>query len=80
MSSETPPQEVTRLLQGAEQPGSGELLLDLVYGQLRKIAQQRMAEECQETSALAGRAHFFAAAAEAMRRIVGALTGDGDEA
>ena len=92
MSSDTPPHEVTRLLQAAEQPDSGaaEQLLSLVYDQLRKIAQQRMAEErvghTLQATALVheaylrltgnaevswrGRAHFFAAAAEAMRRIL----------
>jgi RNA polymerase sigma factor (TIGR02999 family) len=90
MSSDTPPDEVTRLLQSAEESDSAEQLLELVYDQLRKIAQQRMAEErvghTLQATALVheaylrltgntevswqGRAHFFAAAAEAMRRIL----------
>ena len=47
MSDETPQHEVTRLLQAAgnPDPANAEQLLTLVYGQLRKIAQQRMSEE-----------------------------------
>ena len=65
-------------------------LLPLVYEQLRRIAQQHMAQECadhtlQATALVhevylklignqeirwANRAHFYAAAAEAMRRIL----------
>lgn len=92
MSSETVPSDVTRLLQAEVQADSAaaEELLGLVYEQLRKIAQQRMAEEraghTLQATALVheaylrltsgteiswqGRAHFFAAAAEAMRRIL----------
>ena len=83
--AETP---VTRLLNG-EAADSGRLL-EVVYDQLRGIAQQRMAHErrdhtLQATALVheaylrlvgdaevswANRAHFFAAAAEAMRRIL----------
>jgi RNA polymerase sigma factor (TIGR02999 family) len=90
MSSDTPPNEVTRLLQSAEESDSAEQLLGLVYDQLRKIAQQRMAEErvghTLQATALVheaylrltrntevswqGRAHFFSAASEAMRKIL----------
>src|SRR5262245_17268176 len=71
-------------------PADPAALLDLVYGQLRKIAQQRMNEERADHTLQAtalvheaylrlmgskpatwqGRGHFFAAAAEAMRRIL----------
>jgi RNA polymerase sigma factor (TIGR02999 family) len=86
--------DVTRILYAIEDgdaKAAGELL-PLVYDQLRKIAQQRMAGErtghSLEATALvheaylklvgdedvslqwANRAHFFAAAAEAMRRIL----------
>jgi RNA polymerase sigma factor (TIGR02999 family) len=92
MSDETPQHEVTRLLQAADNPGPAnvEQLLTLVYDQLRRIAQQRMAEEraghTLQATALVheaylrlvgdtevhwqGRGHFFAAAAEAIRRIL----------
>ncbi|MFO0836996.1 MAG: ECF-type sigma factor [Phycisphaerae bacterium] len=83
---------ITRLLQA--QPGPGGVaspeLLQLVYDQLRKLAQQRMRGEhpghTLQATALVheaylrvagdnsaqwqGRRHFFAAAAEAMRRIL----------
>src|SRR4051794_13256720 len=70
---------------------AAEQLLPLVYGELRKLAAQRMAEEkpgqtLQPTALVheayvrlvggsqpqdwSGRGHFFAAAAEAMRRIL----------
>jgi RNA polymerase sigma factor (TIGR02999 family) len=70
--------------------GSSTQLLDLVYEQLRRVAQQRLAQErtghtLQATALVhevyvkltenretpwSGRAEFFAAAAEAMRRIL----------
>lgn len=84
--------EVTRLIQAASASdrAAADRLLALVYDQLRKIAQQRMAEEraghTLQATALVheaylrlvgdssihwqGRGHFFAAAAEAMRRIL----------
>ena len=83
---------VTHLLDRAQQgdPRAAEELLPLVYGELRKLAAARMAQEqpgqtLQATALvheawlkLAGnenqtwnsRGHFFAAAAEAMRRIL----------
>ncbi len=85
-------QDVTQILQGMQPnaPRAPDALLELVYDQLRKIAQQRLAEERKghtlQATALVheaymrlvgdgpvdwqGRAHFFAAAAEAMRRIL----------
>jgi len=84
--------EVTRILQSIEQgdPNAAEQLLPLVYGELRKLAAARMAQEAPgqtlQATALVheawlklagsdrqqwrGRAHFFGAAAEAMRRIL----------
>jgi RNA polymerase sigma factor (TIGR02999 family) len=92
MSADTPQHEVTRLIQAASASdrAAADRLLVLVYDQLRKIAQQRMAEEraghTLQATALVheaylrlvgdtdvhwqGRAHFFAAAAEAMRKIL----------
>src|SRR2546429_2740602 len=84
---------VTRILSAIEQgdPTAGEQLLPLVYGELRKLAAERMARErpgqTLEATALVheayvrlvdvdaaqhwnGRGHFFAPAAEAMRRIL----------
>jgi RNA polymerase sigma factor (TIGR02999 family) len=83
---------VTRLLQAVSsgEDGAPTRLLDLVYGQLRAIAQQRMSGERREHTLQAtalvheayvrllgkqgaewqGRAHFFRAAAEAMRKIL----------
>jgi RNA polymerase sigma factor (TIGR02999 family) len=85
--------DVTRILSAIEQgdtAAAGELL-PLVYGELRRLAQQRLAEEkpgqTLQATALVheaylrlvgqdegrrweGRGHFFAAAAEAMRRIL----------
>src|SRR5262245_52409515 len=84
--------DVTRLMIAATQnnrPASDELL-ERVYDQLRRIAQQRMNDErgdhTLDATALVheaymrlvgdqdatwdGRGHFFAAAAEAMRRIL----------
>lgn len=86
--------DVTRILYAIESGDAqaAEALLPLVYDQLRKTAQQRMATERMghslDATALvheaylklvgddagelrwANRAHFFAAAAEAMRRIL----------
>ena len=85
--------EVTSILSAIEQgdPHAAELLLPLVYDELRKLAAQRLAQEkpgqtLQPTALvheaylrLVGsgeephwdnRRHFFAAAAEAMRRIL----------
>lgn len=47
MSAETSQQEVTRLIQaaGASDRAAADQLLNLVYDQLRRIAQQRMNEE-----------------------------------
>jgi RNA polymerase sigma factor (TIGR02999 family) len=88
-----PMNEVTRILSAAEQgdPDAAELLLPLVYQELRKLAAQRLAQEAPgqtlQATALVheaylrlvdtpdsphwnSRGHFFAAAAEAMRRIL----------
>jgi RNA polymerase sigma factor (TIGR02999 family) len=85
--------EVTRILTAIEQgdPHAAEQLLPLVYGELRKLASQKMAHEASgqtlQATALVheaylrlvdvdkaqhwnSRGHFFAAAAEAMRRIL----------
>lgn len=85
--------EVTRVLSAIEQgdPHAAELLLPLVYDELRQLAARRMAEEkpgqTLQATALVheaylrlvdaeraphwdSRGHFFAAAAEAMRRIL----------
>jgi RNA polymerase sigma factor (TIGR02999 family) len=85
--------EVTRILSAIEQgdPRAAGELLPLVYGELRRLAKQRLAREkpgqtLQATALVheaylrlvgdAGsrgwdsRGHFFAAAAEAMRRIL----------
>ena len=85
--------EVTRVLSAIEQgdPRAAELLLPLVYDELRKLAAERMAQEMPgqtlQATALVheaylrlvdveqaqhwnSRGHFFAAAAEAMRRIL----------
>lgn len=92
MSPDSPEHEVTRILQAPDAPDSAtaERLLSLVYEQLRRVAQQRMASERADhtlgATALVheaylrligdravpwqNRAHFFAAAAEAMRRIL----------
>jgi len=87
------PSEVTRILSALEQgdPSAAELLLPLVYGELRRLAAQRLAHDkpgqTLEATALVheaylrlvdveqaqhwnSRGHFFAAAAEAMRRIL----------
>lgn len=84
--------DVTRILNSIEQgdPKAADELLPLVYGELRKLATARMAQESpgqtlqptalvheawlrlvgDANSKFDGRAHFFAAAAEAMRRIL----------
>jgi RNA polymerase sigma factor (TIGR02999 family) len=82
--------DVTRVLSAIEvgDPHAAERLLPLVYGELRILAAQKMANEKpgQTLNATAlvheaylrlvgaqhfsGRGHFFAAAAEAMRRIL----------
>jgi RNA polymerase sigma factor (TIGR02999 family) len=85
--------EVTRILSAIEQgdPQAAEQLLPLVYGELRKLAAQRMTQEAPgqtlQPTALVheaylrlvdvemvqhwnSRGHFFAAAAEAIRRIL----------
>jgi RNA polymerase sigma factor (TIGR02999 family) len=85
--------DVTRILSQIESgdPSAAELLLPLVYDELRKLAAARMAQEqpgqTLEATALVhdaylrlvdvgqaqhwdSRGHFFAAAAEAMRRIL----------
>lgn len=85
-------ENVTRVLSELEQgePFAADRLLALVYDELRKLAQQKMAHEAAEHTLqptalvheaylrLVGssgtqwqnRAHFFGAAAEAMRRIL----------
>src|SRR5262245_50841241 len=85
--------DVTRILSAIEQgdPHAAEQLLPLVYGELRKLAAQKLAGETPgqtlQATALVheaylrlvdadkaqhwnSRGHFFAAAAEAMRRIL----------
>ena len=85
--------DVTHILSSIESgdPAAAELLLPLVYEELRKLAAQRLAQEQSshtlQATALVheayirlvdvekaqhwkSRGHFFAAAAEAMRRIV----------
>jgi RNA polymerase sigma factor (TIGR02999 family) len=85
--------EVTRILSAIDQgdPKASEQLLPLVYDELRRLAEQKMARETPgqtlEATALVhetflrlvdssqaqewnSRGHFFAAAAEAMRRIL----------
>ena len=84
--------DVTRILESIEHgdPKAADELLPLVYGELRKLAASKMANEAPnqtlQPTALVheawlrlvgetnpkfdGRAHFFAAAAEAMRRIL----------
>jgi RNA polymerase sigma factor (TIGR02999 family) len=89
----TPASAVTRILSALQEgdPRAAELLLPLVYDELRRLAAQRVAREnpgqtLQATALVheaylrlvgAGsqpqwdsRGHFFAAAAEAMRRIL----------
>jgi RNA polymerase sigma factor (TIGR02999 family) len=85
--------DVTRILSAAEQgdPKAAELLLPLVYEELRRLAARRLSREApgqtlQATALVheaylrlvdtekiqqwSSRGHFFAAAAEAMRRIL----------
>ena len=85
--------DVTQILSAIEQgdPSAAEELLPLVYGELRKLAAQKMAQEdpgqTLQATALVheaymrlvdvekaqhwdSRGHFFAATAEAMRRIL----------
>ena len=82
--------DVTNILSAIEQgdPTAAELLLPLVYDELRRLAAQKLAQERpgQTLSATAlvheaylrlvgdqhfdNRRHFFAAAAQAMRRIL----------
>ena len=84
---------MTQILDAAQQGDvtAAEKLLPLVYGELRKLAARRMAQEApghtlqptalvheawmrllkpEEQARFENRAHFFAAAAEAMRRIL----------
>jgi RNA polymerase sigma factor (TIGR02999 family) len=85
--------DLTQILNAIEQgdPQAASQLLPLVYGELRKLAAQKLAQETPgqtlQATALVheaylrlvdgehvqgwdGRGHFFAAAAEAMRRIL----------
>jgi RNA polymerase sigma factor (TIGR02999 family) len=85
--------DVARILTAIEQgdPSAAEQLLPLVYGELRQLAQHRLAQERpgqtlqatalvhdaylrlvdgQQARRWDSRGHFFAAAAEAMRRIL----------
>ena len=84
--------EVTRVLERVQQgdPKAAEELLPLDYGELRRLAAQKMANEAaahtlqptalvheawlrlggDEATSFQNRAHFFGAAAEAMRRIL----------
>ena len=83
---------VTRILESIEHgdPKAADELLPLVYGELRKLAASKMANEApnqtlqptalvheawlrlvgNDNPQFANRAHFFSAAAEAMRRIL----------
>jgi len=84
--------DVTHILESIEHgdPKAADELLPLVYGELRKLAASKMANEASnqtlqptalvheawlrlvgnENPQFANRAHFFSAAAEAMRRIL----------
>jgi RNA polymerase sigma factor (TIGR02999 family) len=84
--------DVTRILDSIEHgdPKAADELLPLVYGELRKLAASKMANESpnqtlqptalvheawqrlvgNQNPQFANRAHFFSAAAEAMRRIL----------
>jgi RNA polymerase sigma factor (TIGR02999 family) len=84
--------DATLLLTAVEQgdPTAAEQLLDLLYGELRRLAARKMAQEApgqtlqptalvheawlrlvgSKTPRFQNRAHFFSAAAEAMRRIL----------
>src|SRR5262245_54459426 len=84
---------ITKILSGIEQgdPSAAELLLPLVYDELRRLAAQRLASEqpgqtlqatalvheaylrlvdVEQAQRFNSRGHFFAACAEAMRRIL----------
>ncbi len=63
---------VTRLLDAAAQGDSvaAPELLPLVYDELRRLAAAKMAHEQPGHARFENRAHFFGAAAEAMRRIL----------
>ena len=85
--------DITRVLGAIDQgdPQAAEQLLPLVYGELRKLAAQKLAQEkpgqtlpatalvheayvrlvgSKQAQQWDGQGHFFAAAAEAMRRIL----------
>ena len=86
------PHKVTKILEaiGSGEAQATERLLELVYDELRRLAQGRMAGEARgrtlqptalvheaylllfegKTPKFENRAHFFAAAAEAMRRVL----------
>jgi RNA polymerase sigma factor (TIGR02999 family) len=87
-----PISDVTQILEAVQHgdPRAADELLPLVYGELRKLARAKMANEAagntlqptalvheawmrlvgNDNPKFAGRAHFFAAAAEGMRRIL----------
>src|SRR5207249_3974453 len=88
-----PMKEITRILSAIEQgdPHAANQLLPLVYGELRQLAAQKLAQEkpgqtlqatalvheayirlvdVEQAQQWNSRGHFFAAAAEAMRRIL----------
>lgn len=91
-SAPAPTSDATAVLQAAGRgdPQAAEQLLELVYGELRRLAAHRLAQEpsgqtLQPTALVheawlrlvgdtspefTGRAHFFAAAAQAMRHIL----------
>ena len=83
--------EITRILEAAQrgEPSAANELLPLVYGELRRLAAHKMAQEApghtlqptalvheawlrlvtpEQQAQFQNRAHFFGAAAEAMRR------------
>jgi RNA polymerase sigma factor (TIGR02999 family) len=85
--------EITRILEAAQrgEPSAASELLPLVYGELRRLAAHKMAQEApghtlqptalvheawlrlvgpEQPAHFQNRAHFFGAAAEAMRRIL----------
>ena len=85
--------EITRILEAAQrgEPSAANELLPLVYGELRRLAAHKMAQEApghtlqptalvheawlrlvtpEQQGQFQNRAHFFGAAAEAMRRIL----------
>ena len=85
--------EITRILEAAQrgEPSAANELLPLVYGELRRLAAHKMAQEApghtlqptalvheawlrlvtpEQQAQFQNRAHFFGAAAEAMRRIL----------